>query len=127
MASYKDTFKITHNDVLPIQGSLLISEPFLQDAYFQRSVILLMEHTTEGSMGFILNKKTDLLVNSFFKDFQELPQMPIYLREASFALMCCHPYRDTYSFTGSFPLDFTYKTEKKSKRLGLFFKIINYR
>lgn len=79
MASYKDTFKITHNDVLPIQGSLLISEPFLQDAYFQRSVILLMEHTTEGSMGFILNKKTDLLVNSFFKDFQELPQMPIYL------------------------------------------------
>ena len=35
MASYKNIFKITHNDVLPIQGSILIAEPFLQDAYFR--------------------------------------------------------------------------------------------
>ena len=42
MASYKNIFKITHNDVLPIQGSILIAEPFLQDAYFQRSVLLLI-------------------------------------------------------------------------------------
>ena len=27
MASYKNIFKITHNDVLPIQGSILIAEP----------------------------------------------------------------------------------------------------
>ena len=38
MASYKNIFKITHNDVLPIQGSILIAEPFLQDAYLERSV-----------------------------------------------------------------------------------------
>ena len=38
MASYKNIFKITHNDVLPIQGSILIAEPFLQDAYFQRII-----------------------------------------------------------------------------------------
>ena len=56
MASYKNIFKITHNDVLPIQGSILIAEPFLQDAYFQRSVVLLIEHTEHGSMGFVLNK-----------------------------------------------------------------------
>lgn len=71
MASYKNIFKITHNDVLPIQGSILIAEPFLQDAYFQRSVVLLIEHTEHGSMGFVLNKKTDLIVNSFFKEFAE--------------------------------------------------------
>ena len=53
MASYKNIFKITHNDVLPAQGSILISEPFLQDAYFQRSVVLLIEHTEHGSMGFV--------------------------------------------------------------------------
>ena len=58
MAMYNNIFKITHNDVLPAQGSILISEPFLQDAYFQRSVVLLVEHTQEGSMGFVLNKKT---------------------------------------------------------------------
>ncbi len=79
MASYKNIFKITHNDTLPIQGSILISEPFLQDAYFQRSVVLLIEHTKHGSMGLILNKKTDLVVNSFFKEFDQYPQIPIYL------------------------------------------------
>lgn len=79
MASYKNIFKITHNELLPGQGSILISEPFLQDAYFQRSVVLLVEHTAHGSMGFVLNKKTDLTVNSFFSELENFPQMPIYL------------------------------------------------
>ena len=30
-------------------------------------------------MGFVLNKKTDLIVNSFFKEFAEFPEIPIYL------------------------------------------------
>ena len=76
MAMYNNIFKITHNDVLPAQGSILISEPFLQDAYFQRSVVLLVEHTQEGSMGFVLNKKTELSVNTFFADLQGFPKMP---------------------------------------------------
>lgn len=79
MASYKNIFKITHNDILPIQGSILISEPFLQDAYFQRSVVLLVEHTEHGSMGFVLNKKTDLIVNTFFEELNDLPAIPVYL------------------------------------------------
>lgn len=79
MAMYNNIFKITHNDILPAQGSILISEPFLQDAYFQRSVVLLVDHTKEGSMGFVLNKKTELIVNTFFPDLKELPDMPIYL------------------------------------------------
>ena len=69
---YNNIFKITHNDVLPAQGSILISEPFLQDAYFQRSVVLLVEHAPEGSMGLVLN-------NTFFEDLKKYPDMPIYL------------------------------------------------
>ena len=76
MASYKNIFKITHNDVLPIQGSILITD--LCRCLFQRSVVLI-EHTEHGSMGFVLNKKTDLIVNSFFKEFAEFPEIPIYL------------------------------------------------
>lgn len=79
MASYNNIFKITHNNLLPAQGSVLISEPFLQDAYFQRSVVLLVEHTDKGSMGFVLNKKTDLVVNAFFPELEEFPEIPIYL------------------------------------------------
>ncbi|MEG1749774.1 MAG: YqgE/AlgH family protein [Tannerellaceae bacterium] len=79
MAQYNNIFKITHNDLLPAQGSILISEPFLQDVYFQRGVVLLIEHTKDGSMGLVLNKKTDLLVNTFFPELKELPDIPIYL------------------------------------------------
>lgn len=79
MAAYNNIFKITHNDILPQEGSILISEPFLQDAYFQRSVVLLIEHTQEASMGLVLNKQTELQVNSFFPELEELPEMPIYL------------------------------------------------
>lgn len=79
MAMYNNIFKIKHNNVLPAQGSILISEPFLQDAYFQRSVVLLIEHAQEGSMGLVLNKKTDLIVNTFFKELEMFPEIPIYL------------------------------------------------
>jgi len=79
MGSYKNIFKITHKNLFPSQGSILISEPSLQDLYFQRSVVLLVEHNKKGSMGFVLNKKTDLQVNSFFTELKKMPVMPIYL------------------------------------------------
>lgn len=41
----------------PTKGHLLVSEPsILGDISFNRSVILLAEHTAEGSVGFIVNK-----------------------------------------------------------------------
>jgi putative transcriptional regulator len=72
-------FKITHNNVLPVQGNVIISEPFLKDAYFQRSVVLLVEHAKEGTIGLVLNKKTSLKVNSFFDELKDCPDMPIYI------------------------------------------------
>ncbi|MDR2916448.1 MAG: YqgE/AlgH family protein [Tannerella sp.] len=79
MAQYKDIFKIKHNNLSPEKGKILISEPFLQDAYFQRSVVLLIEHNTNGSMGFVLNKKAGLWVNDFFDGLENVPRIPIYL------------------------------------------------
>lgn len=38
------------------KGTLLISEPFLQDPYFQRTAILICEHDEEGTLGFVINK-----------------------------------------------------------------------
>jgi putative transcriptional regulator len=40
------------------QGILLLSDPFLKDPNFARSVILLCEHNTDGSFGLVLNKKS---------------------------------------------------------------------
>ncbi|MDR2914405.1 MAG: YqgE/AlgH family protein [Tannerella sp.] len=80
MKSDRNVFnKITNNKLYPSQGSLLISEPFLRDVYFQRSVVLLVEHNSKSSMGFVLNKKTGLFVNTFFPELKKCHLMPIYL------------------------------------------------
>jgi putative transcriptional regulator len=79
MASNKDIFKIRHNNLPPEKGKILISEPFLQNIFFQRSVVLLIEHNENGSMGFVLNKRTDLLLNDFIVGLENIPQIPIYL------------------------------------------------
>ncbi len=79
MAQDKDIFKIKHNNLQPEKGKILISEPFLQDVYFQRSVVLLVEHNEDGSMGFVVNKPTNLIVNDFFPELKNFPKIPIYL------------------------------------------------
>ncbi|MDD2436085.1 MAG: YqgE/AlgH family protein [Massilibacteroides sp.] len=79
MANQHNPFKIKHNNLPPSQGSLLISEPFLQDSYFQRAVVLLIQHNAEGSMGFVLNKKTDYVLNSFFPELKNVQDIPLYL------------------------------------------------
>lgn len=50
-----DFFKI-NRDFKAEKGDLLISEPFLPDPNFERTVILLCEHDKDGSFGFVLNK-----------------------------------------------------------------------
>lgn len=73
-----DIFKIQSNNVLPSRGKILISEPFLLDATFGRSVILLTDHTSEGSMGLIINKKLPLLLNDVLKELLYSDDIPLY-------------------------------------------------
>ncbi len=63
-----DFFKIK-NDKVASPGRVLISEPFLSDTYFKRSVVLLTEHSEEGSVGFVLNKPVDLHIQDVIQDF----------------------------------------------------------
>jgi len=53
----------------PHKGDLLLSEPFLLDDHFTRSVIFLCEHNEEGSFGFILNNTLDLNLHEFADGF----------------------------------------------------------
>jgi len=55
----------------PAPGKLLISEPFLYDPSFSRSVVFLVEHNEEGSVGFILNKPIELGVSEALDDFPD--------------------------------------------------------
>ena len=47
------------NDFLP--GKLLIASPALSD-FFERTVVLLIEHTDEGAMGLVLNRPSETMV-----------------------------------------------------------------
>ena len=58
-----------YNKIDPKKGRLLITEPFEESSYFNRSVILLCEHNTEGSFGFVLNNYTTIKLT----DFEGLP------------------------------------------------------
>jgi putative transcriptional regulator len=66
-----DFFKIK-NESSTQKGSILISEPFLSDNYFKRSIVLITEHTPEGSVGFVLNKQVDLKVQDVIQDFPDI-------------------------------------------------------
>jgi putative transcriptional regulator len=64
-----DFFKIQHNSNLPTKGKVLLAEPFLQDSYFKRSVVLLTEHNNEGTLGFVLNNPINFGIDEILKDF----------------------------------------------------------
>jgi putative transcriptional regulator len=49
------------NDIT--KGNILLSEPFLPDANFERSVILLCSHDEGGSFGFVINKPSKIKLN----------------------------------------------------------------
>ena len=65
-----DLFAILPEDKIPEKGKILISEPFLPDTFFNRSIVYLTDHTPQGSVGFILNKKLDIKVSSAIEGFE---------------------------------------------------------
>ena len=57
------------NNKAPDKGKLLLSDPFLSDGYFDRSVVLLCEHNEKGSFGFVLNNYLDIAFEDIANDF----------------------------------------------------------
>lgn len=63
--------------IAPAAGRLLISEPFMMDPNFKRSVILMTEYGDLGAMGFVLNHPSDYLLGDLLPDVQ-YSEMPVY-------------------------------------------------
>lgn len=78
MDTVTDLYRIETNHVKPERGCLLISEPFLMDPNFSRSVVLLIEHTEVGSMGLVLNKPTNINLGDVFPQIPHSHNFPIY-------------------------------------------------
>ena len=75
---YKDIFKILSIDILPSSGTVLISEPFLCADIFSRSLILLVDHSADGSMCLVMIKQMPIYVNEVVKEFKYLEDIPLY-------------------------------------------------
>ena len=58
-------------------GCLLISEPFMLDPNFKRSVILLTEYSEAGAMGFILNQPGEYMLGDILPDVS-YSEMPVF-------------------------------------------------
>jgi putative transcriptional regulator len=52
-------------------GSILISQPFLSEYYFRRSVVLLADHKEDGSFGLVMNKPVDMKLNELLDGFPD--------------------------------------------------------
>lgn len=63
----------TFDDIEVKKGDLLISEPFLKDPNFSRSVVLVCDDL-DGHVGFVLNQKTIVKLGDVLDGWSELDQ-----------------------------------------------------
>lgn len=61
----------------PAKGKLLVAEPFLGDPCFDRTVIVIVEHNSEGTIGFVLNRPMSITMSQVLKDFPEF-NVPVF-------------------------------------------------
>ena len=73
-----ELFRIETNHIMPAQGRVLISEPFLSDRMFGRSVVLLVEHTDSSIMGLVLNKPLPFPLNAVLRGLNADGPIPVY-------------------------------------------------
>jgi len=64
--NFLDISKI--NKLSPEKGRVLISEPFMADKHFKRSVVYLCEHNEDGSFGFVMNNFLDVPLSELVED-----------------------------------------------------------
>ncbi|HVG17248.1 MAG TPA: YqgE/AlgH family protein [Chitinophagaceae bacterium] len=63
--------------VEPSTGVLLIADPFLKDPNFMRTVVFLTEHTQEGSVGFVINRKYENTLDELIPEIDG-HKLPVY-------------------------------------------------
>ena len=61
----------------PAAGILLISDPFLKDPNFMRTVVFLCEHQQQGSFGFVLNRKYENTIDQIVPELEGF-KLPVY-------------------------------------------------
>lgn len=64
------------DEVTPLAGRLLVATPALADPNFDRSVVLMLDHDAEGSLGVVLNRPTPVDVGEILEPWAALAGEP---------------------------------------------------
>src|SRR5581483_4996105 len=67
--------------VKSLTGSLLVALPTLRDPHFERTVVFLLAHEADGSLGVVLNRTTGVPVAEVLPDWEPLVSGPQVLFE----------------------------------------------
>ncbi len=73
----RNMLQVKTSKLTPKAGRLLIAEPFMYDMYFRRTVVLLIDHSDEGSFGVVLNKPTFIKIKDVVDSFPDV-DYPLY-------------------------------------------------
>ncbi len=65
-------FDIKYKQIPPKAGRVIIAQPSLTDPFFKKTVIYLIEHDPNGSMGFIINRKLNISLKDIITDFPDI-------------------------------------------------------
>jgi putative transcriptional regulator len=71
-----------------VKGVLLVASPMLTDPNFRQTVVLIVEHGSEGTLGLILNRSTNVLLS------EALPQLTV-LKGTDYRLFAGGPVEPT--------------------------------
>lgn len=58
------------------QGALLVADPNMSDPNFQRTVVYILHHSGEGSLGVVLNRPSEVPVDQVLPDWAEYVDEP---------------------------------------------------
>ncbi len=117
----------------PAPGRFLVSEPFMEDQNFQRTVILMVEHGETGSLGFVLNRQLNMKIHEVVKGISEIDSPvflggPVeqntlhYVHRIGERVIGCHPVEQGVWWGGSFEvLKHLLESGEASARDVLFF------
>jgi len=65
--------------IIPEKGSLLISEPMMEEAFFSRSVVMILDiDKGRGHLGLVMNKPTHLTLRNLLPEWENGGDVPVF-------------------------------------------------
>jgi putative transcriptional regulator len=74
----KKTSLLFENNEEPMAGGFLLSDPFQGDPFFERSVVYLCQHDSDGTFGFVLNNPLALNLHDIIER-QDLKDQSLFI------------------------------------------------